>query len=76
MPVTLTWNGSHVVLSTGPRSRTVANVTANPRVRLALGETRDAVLVDAVLVEAVPAVGAPEVLAEGYAAAGGSGPPD
>lgn len=48
------WNGSQVVLSTGPRSRAVASVTANPRVRLALGETRDAVIVEAVLVEAVP----------------------
>ena len=74
VPVTLTWNGTQVVLSTGPRSRTVANVMANPRVRLALGETWDAVLVDAVLVEAVRAVGAPEVLAEGYAAQAGWDP--
>jgi hypothetical protein len=74
IPVTHTWNGSQVVLSTGPGSRTVANVTANPRVRLALGETRDAVMVDAVLVAAVPAVEAPDVLAEGYASQAGWDP--
>jgi hypothetical protein len=74
VPVSNTWNGSQVVVSTGPRSRTVANVTANPRVRLALGETRDAVMIDAVLVEAVPAADAPEVLAQGYAAQAGWDP--
>ena len=51
VPVTHTWNGSQHVLTTEPRSRTVANVTANPRVRLALGETRDVVMVDAVLIK-------------------------
>jgi general stress protein 26 len=74
VPVTLTWNGSQVVLATGPRSRTVANVTADPRVRLALGETRDAVMIDAVLAEAVPAAAAPAVLAEAYAAQAGWDP--
>jgi hypothetical protein len=74
LPVTPTWNGSQVVLATGPRSRTVANVTADPRVRLALGETRDVVMIDAVLVEAVPTTEAPAGLAEGYAAQAGWDP--
>jgi hypothetical protein len=74
IPVTHTWNGSQVVLATGPRSRTVANAGANPRVRLALGETRDVVTIDAVLVEAVPASEAPAALAEGYAAQAGWDP--
>jgi hypothetical protein len=74
VPVTHTWNGSHIVLTTGPRSRTVANVTANPRVRLALGETRDVVVIDAVLVEAIPVAEAPVVLAEGYATQAGWDP--
>ena len=52
----------------------MANVTANPSVRLALGETRDAVMVDADLVAAVPAMEAPDVLAEGYAAQAGWNP--
>ncbi len=71
VPVSHTWNGSQVVIATGPRSRTVTNMTANPRTRLALGETRDVVMIDAVLVETVPASEAPASLAEAYAAQAG-----
>ena len=71
IPVTHTWNGSQVVLATGPKSRTVSNMTANPKACLALGETRDVVMIDAVLVEAVPASEAPASLADGYAAQAG-----
>jgi hypothetical protein len=74
IPVTHTWNGSQVVLATGPGSCTVANASANPRVRLALGETRDVVMIDAVMVEAVPASGASAALAEGYAGQAGWDP--
>ena len=74
IPVTHTWNGSQHVLTTEPGSRTVANVTANPRVRLALGETRDVVMVDAVLVEAIPAADASATIADGYASQAGWDP--
>ena len=74
VPVTHTWNGSQVVVATGTKSRTVANVTANPRVRLALGETMDVVMIDAVLIEAIPTSGAPTALAEEYAAQAGWDP--
>jgi hypothetical protein len=74
VPVTHTWNGNQIVLATEPGSRTVANVTANPRVRLALGETRDVVMIDAVLAEAVPKSKAAAALAEGYAAQAGWDP--
>jgi hypothetical protein len=74
VPVTHTWNGSQVVLATGPKSRTVSNVIAIRRARLALGETRDVVMIDAVLVEVVPASEAPAPLAEGYAAQAGWDP--
>ena len=71
VPVTHTWNGSQHVLSTEPGSRTVANATANPWVRLALGETRDVVMVDAVLVAAIPAAEASAAVADGYASQAG-----
>ena len=74
VPVSHSWNGSHVVLATGPKSRTVTNVTANPRVRLALGETRDVVVIDAALIEAVHSSEAPAALADGYAAQAGWDP--
>jgi general stress protein 26 len=74
IPVTHTWNGSQHVLTTEPRSKTVTNVMANPRVRLALGETRDVVMVDAILIEAIPAAEAPAMVAEGYASQAGWDP--
>jgi general stress protein 26 len=74
IPVTNSWNSSQVVLATGPKSRTAANVTTNPRVRLALGDTRDVVVIDAVLVEAVPLSEASQALAEAYAAQAGWDP--
>jgi hypothetical protein len=74
VPVSHTWNGSRVVLATGPRSRTVSNVIANRRARLALGETRDVVTIDVVLIEAVPASEAPAPMAEGYATQAGWDP--
>jgi general stress protein 26 len=74
VPVSHTWNGSHIVLATEPRSRTVNNVTSNPRVRLALGDTRDVVIIDAVLAETVPKSNAPAALARGYASQAGWDP--
>ncbi len=74
VPVTHTWTGTQVVVATEPTSRTVANVTANPGVRLALGETRDVVMIDAVLVRAVRVSEAPVALADGYAAQAGWDP--
>ncbi len=74
VPVSHTWNGTEVVVATGPSSRTLANITANPKVRLALGETRDVVMIDAALVSTVPPPDAPAVLADGYAAQAGWDP--
>ena len=74
VPVSHTWNGTEVVVATGPRSPTVANITANPKVRLALGDTRDVVMIDAILVSAVPTADAPAALADGYAAQSGWDP--
>jgi hypothetical protein len=74
IPVSHTWNGSQVVVATGSKSRTVTNATANRRVRLALGESRDVVMIDAVLIEAVAASAAPAKLAEQYAAQAGWDP--
>jgi Pyridoxamine 5'-phosphate oxidase len=74
VPVTHTWNGGQIVLATESGSRTEANVIANPRVRLALGDTRDVVVIDAVLAETVLAFNASAALAEAYAAQAGWDP--
>ncbi len=74
VPVSHSWNANQIVLATEPESRTVANVTTNPRVCLALGDTRDVVLIDAVLAEIIPKPKASVALAEGYAAQTGWDP--
>jgi hypothetical protein len=74
VPVSHTWNGSQVVLATEPTSRTVTNATANRRVRLALGDTRDVVTIDANLVETVPKSEAPANLADAYSTQAGWDP--
>jgi hypothetical protein len=52
----------------------VANVNATRRVRLALGETQDVVMIDAVLIEYVPKASATEEVANAYAAQAGWDP--
>jgi general stress protein 26 len=74
VPVSHTWNGSQVVVATGPRSHTVANVKANPRVSLALGEAQDVVMIDAELVESVPEAKVTADLADAYATQAGWDP--
>jgi general stress protein 26 len=74
VPFSHTWNGSQIVVATGAKSRTVDNVTANGRVRLAIGETRDVVMIDAILVDTVPTERATALLADAYAAQSGWDP--
>jgi hypothetical protein len=74
VPVSHTWNGSQVVVATEPTSRTVINVTENGHVRLALGDTRDVVVIDAALAEAIPATDAPAHVLDAYSAQAGWDP--
>ncbi len=68
VPLSLVWLDEQVVLALPGSSRTARSIAATATTRLALGETRDVVLVDAVLDQAVPVADAPAELAEGYAA--------
>jgi len=68
VPLSLAWLDERVVLALETSSRTARNVVAGGGARLALGHTRDVVMIDAVLEDAVPLAGAPTPLAEGYAA--------
>ena len=74
VPVSHTWNGTQIIVATEPSSRTAANVSANPHVCLALGETRDVVMIEAILVETFPETTAPANLADGYARQAGWDP--
>ncbi|MEU3604103.1 pyridoxamine 5'-phosphate oxidase family protein [Streptomyces sp. NPDC035033] len=46
IPLSFLWDGTGVLISTPRASRTARNLLADDRVRLALGPTRDVVLID------------------------------
>jgi hypothetical protein len=54
VPLSLAWIDDRVVLALAAGSRTARNVRARGAARLALGPTRDVVMIDAVLERVVP----------------------
>jgi hypothetical protein len=66
VPLSLAWLDDRVVLAVDATSRTARNVIARGGARLALGPTRDVVMIDAILERVVPTAEAGP-LAEGYA---------
>ncbi|MCO1580332.1 pyridoxamine 5'-phosphate oxidase family protein [Crossiella sp. SN42] len=47
VPLAFTWDGTHVYATTKRRNRSIGNLAGDGRVRLAVGSTRDVVLLDA-----------------------------
>ncbi|WP_402466068.1 pyridoxamine 5'-phosphate oxidase family protein [Isoptericola aurantiacus] len=68
IPLSLVWHHERVVLALPGSTRTARSIATTSTTRLALGHTRDVVLVDAVLERTVPVADAPTDLAEAYAA--------
>ena len=67
VPLTLAWLRERIVLATDGKARTARNLAATGTARLALGATRDVVLIDATLEETFPVAEAPAWVADGYA---------
>ena len=67
VPLSLAWVGHRVVIAVAETSVTHRNLAASGRARLAVGPTRDVVMIDALL-ERTVAVDADEALGEAYAA--------
>jgi hypothetical protein len=67
VPLSLAWADERVVVAVSRTSVTARNLTASGRTRLALGPTRDVVMIDAVLDRAV-GVDDAEALGDAYAA--------
>jgi|tagenome__1003787_1003787.scaffolds.fasta_scaffold20939347_2 hypothetical protein len=67
VPVSLAWVDERAVIAVENRSITAHNLSATGTARLAVGATRDVVIMDAVLERAVE-VGADDRLGSGYAA--------
>jgi len=68
VPLSLAWVDERVVVALEADSQTARNVVRHERARLALGPTRDVVIIDAVLDHAVPMADVPATLADRYAA--------
>lgn len=67
VPLSLAWLEQRAVIAVEPTSVTARNLTASGRARLAVGPSRDVVMIDAVL-DRVAAVGEDDALGEAYAA--------
>jgi hypothetical protein len=67
IPLSYAWNGERLILAIQPASLTARNIEASGQARLALGPTRDVVLVDARLDRLVAVDEAPNELADAYA---------
>lgn len=66
VPLSLAWDGSRVIVATEARSATARNAAASGVARLALGHSRDVVMIDAV-VESTPVGTADAATAEAFA---------
>jgi hypothetical protein len=67
VPLSLAWDGEHVIVAAEPSAVTAGNIERSKEARLALGATRDVVMIDAVLDSVVEADQAPSELADAYA---------
>jgi pyridoxamine 5'-phosphate oxidase-like protein len=67
VPLSLAWVGERVLIAVEESSVTARNLTASGEARLAVGPTRDVVMIDAVLESAVD-VAADEALGAAYVA--------
>lgn len=61
VPLTLAWFRERIVLATDTGSRTARHLATTDQARIAVGETRDVIMIDAVLTDVVPADAAGEM---------------
>lgn len=66
VPLSLAWDGERVILVTAPGGATARNITRSRSARLALGGTRDVVMIDVRLDETFDLEEAPPELADAY----------
>jgi len=74
VPLSLGWDGGRIIVATPSRSPTARNVMRSRTARIALGETRDVVMVDADLDETVEVGQAPVAFADAYSEQAGWDP--
>jgi general stress protein 26 len=74
VPLTIWWDGERLTMTTEARSRTARNLAAGGSLRLAVGRSRDVVMIDGSV--ALTAVGDDADVAAGFAARTGWDPRD
>jgi hypothetical protein len=73
VPLSLAWDGAHVILATPASSPTARNAAASGDIRLAVGTSRDVTIIEAAA-EVAPCADAPDPIARCYAARTGWDP--
>lgn len=73
VPLSMSWDGQDIVVATEATSRTARNAAASGQARVAMGTSRDVVMVDAT-VQSVPAAEAEAELVSGFVARTGWDP--
>lgn len=73
IPVSYSWDGARLTTATFQNSRTLKNVRAQPKVRVAVGSTGDVLTIDATA-RIVPVTDIDPAAADGYAQAAGNDP--
>lgn len=76
MPLSFLWDGRTLLISTAATNPTARFLEATGAIRIALGQTRDVVLIDAELRETIPSAEIPGELGDTFAAKTGFDPRD
>ncbi len=74
VPLSFLWDGTTLLIATVAASPTARNLTVGRPVRLALGRTRDVIMIDATVAEATPDDEIPATVGDGFAAKSGFDP--
>jgi Pyridoxamine 5'-phosphate oxidase len=74
VPLSFRWDGTSLLVATPATGPTGRNLRAAGRVRLAVGETRDVVLLDCTVAEAIPAGDLPADEGDAFAVKSGFDP--
>ena len=74
VPLSFLWDGTALLIATVASSPTARNLTVGRPVRLALGLTRDVIMIDATVAEATPDKEIPAEVGDGFAAKSGFDP--
>ncbi len=74
VPFSLHWDGEHVIIATEPGSATVRNLTASPAAKLAIGDSKDVVIITARAVSIADTHGADHQLLQQFSSRVGWNP--